>query len=78
MRPEGKAELEALRQVVLAWKEDYSRWAGATAPADFLAEVEEMVYPYLRRLYECRYIGEEQVREFWRFCEEQAKALLNS
>jgi len=75
MRQEGKAELACLQQMVLAWKEDYLRWASATAHLDFLSEIEEVVYPYLRRLRECDFIDEKEAGEFMRFCDEQAQEL---
>jgi len=78
MRPEAESELAGLREMVLAWKEDYLRWASTSAPSDFLNEVEEMVYPYLRRLYECKFIDSWQASEFMRFCEEQAREISNS
>jgi hypothetical protein len=77
MRPEGKTELEALRQMVLAWKQDYLQWAGTTAASDFRHEIEEVVYPYLRRLYDCQFIDDCAFREFMSFCDEQVRELTN-
>ena len=66
----GKAELEALAQMVLAWKESYIQWECETAAIDFMEEIDQMVYPYLRRLCECGYIDDNQFREFLSFCDE--------
>lgn len=67
----GKAELEALRQTVLVWKEDYLQWGYEAAAADFMDEIDQVVYPYLKRLLECDFIDEVQFRQFLSFCEEQ-------
>lgn len=70
LREAGKSELEALAQMVLAWKESYIKWECETAAIDFMEEIDHMVYPYLRRLYECGYIDDNQFREFLSFCDE--------
>lgn len=67
----GKAELEALAQAVLAWKEDYLQWEYEAAAADFMDEIDQIVYPYLKRLLECGFIDEVQFRQFLNFCDEQ-------
>jgi len=66
----GKAELEAMTQMVIAWKESYIQWECETAAIDFMEEIDQMVYPYLRRLCECGYIDDYQFREFLSFCDE--------
>jgi hypothetical protein len=79
-RREGREELESLRAMVLAWTEDYLR-AAEDGGADFLAsdfvqEVEEVVYPYLRRLEDSGYIGAEEVSSFLDFCYAQVRQVL--
>ncbi len=80
MRREASEELEFLRAMVLAWKEDYLRAAeggGAEFLAsDFAEEVEEVVYPYLRRLEESGYIAPEEVSSFLEFCYGQVREVL--
>lgn len=70
-REAGKAELAAMTQMVLAWKESYIRWECEEAAKDFMDEIDSIVYPYLRRLLECGFIEEYQFREFLNFCDEQ-------
>ncbi|MCL6634618.1 MAG: hypothetical protein K6T29_02465 [Peptococcaceae bacterium] len=70
-REHGRAELEALRQTVLYWKEDYRQWGCEAAAADFMDEIDGIIYPYLKRLLECDFIDEVQFRQFLSFCDEQ-------
>lgn len=74
----GKAELEACARMVLAWKESYIQWECETAATDFMEEIDHVVYPYLRRLYECGYIDDYQFREFLSFCDEQMSEISKS
>jgi len=76
MKPEASEELAGLRQMVLAWKEDYG-YGGSEAVSDFLFDIEETIYPYLRRLYECEYIDQDELRAFMRFCDEQVAEVGN-
>lgn len=76
----GRAELESLRRMVLAWKDNYGTMAGTSDEAalfagDLRAEVEEVVYPYLVRLRECGHIEATEASEFIDFCERQAREL---
>ncbi|HZD00669.1 MAG TPA: hypothetical protein VFA46_10915 [Actinomycetes bacterium] len=77
---QGRAELEALRRMVVAWAEGYAAQAKTAEDEAFfgrelLLEVEEVVYPYLVRLEESGYIGVSDAAEFMRFCEGQAREL---
>ncbi len=85
MRPEdvkaaGTEELQVLKGMVLAWKEDYS---GSVPPdgggeylcQDFSFEIEEYVYPYLRRMVETDHISQDQASEFLEFCNRQVMEL---
>ncbi|HEV8681257.1 MAG TPA: hypothetical protein VGS09_00565 [Actinomycetota bacterium] len=76
----GGTELEALRRMVLGWKDSYRRMAGTTEEAvlfagELRAELEEVVYPYMVRLRECGYIEAAEVTDFIEFCERQAGEL---
>lgn len=74
----GKAELAALAQTVLAWKESYIRLEYQDAAIDFMEEIDHLVYPYLKRLFECGFIDETQFRLFLNFCDEQMSEISNS
>lgn len=76
----GRKEIETLRKMVLTWKNSYLRWAPSDGDAeflvqDFVGEIEEYMYPYLRRLYVCNYITHEDLKEFMEFCYMQAREL---
>lgn len=77
-REAGKAELKAMTEMVVAWKESYIQWECETAAIDFMEEIDSIVYPYLKRLYECGYIDENQFREFLNFCDEQMSDISKS
>ena len=76
----GTDELQVLKGMVLAWKEDYT---GSVPPdgggeylcQDFSCEIEEYVYPYLRRMVETDHISQDQAREFLAFCYRQVMEL---
>jgi hypothetical protein len=76
----GADELQILKRMVLAWKEDYT---GSVPPdgggeylcQDFSHEIEEYLYPYLRRMVETDHISQDQAREFLEFCYRQVMEL---
>jgi len=77
---DGIQELQVLTGMVLAWKEDYVRSApfdggGEYLCQDFSCEIEEYVYPYLRRMVETDHISQAQAREFLDFCYRQVMEL---
>jgi hypothetical protein len=76
-RQYGAEEIEILRQRVLLWKEDYCRHAPAAGGEDYLflvnefaQEIEEYLYPYIRRLRDTNHLDQTQVDEFLGFCYE--------
>ena len=76
----GAGELEVLRGMVLAWKEDYSgsvppEGGGEYLCQDFSYEIEEYVYPYLRRMIVTDHISQDQASEFLDFCHRQVMEL---
>lgn len=85
MRPEdvkaaGTEELQVLKGMMLAWKEDYSRsvppdGGGEYLCQDFSFEIEEYVYPYLRRMIVTDHISQDQASEFLEFCNRQVMEL---
>src|SRR3990172_6284814 len=81
-RRHGAEELQTLRGRVLGWKEGYCQ----TAPLgggeeylflcqDFHLEIEEYVYPYLRRMVITEHIDEVQAGELLEFCSLQVSEL---
>ena len=77
-REAGRAELAALARTVLAWKESYIRLEYQDAAIDFMEEIDNLVYPYLKRLFECGYIDETQFRLFLNFCDQQMNEISKS
>jgi hypothetical protein len=81
-RRHGVEELETLRNVVLAWRADYFQSAPAQGGEDYLFlcqdfsdEIEEYVYPYVRRMLGTDHIDQDQAREFLDFCFRQVLEL---
>ena len=80
LKEAGTDELQVLKGMVLAWKADYT---GSVPPdgggeylcQDFSHEIEEYLYPYLRRLVETDHISQDQAREFLEFCYRQVMEL---
>lgn len=78
-----RKELEVLKGMVLTWKKDYLGWApseggGGFLAKEFMEEIETHVYPYVRRLYECKYLSGAEAKEFLDFCYHQVEDLRNA
>lgn len=83
MEEEVRKELETLRGMVLTWKKSYLGEApadggGAFLAQEFLEEIETHVYPYVKRLYECNYLSQSEMREFLDFCYKEVEDLRSS
>ncbi len=80
MEENVRKELETLKGMVLNWKKSYLNSAAEGGGGDFLAkdlseEIDTIVYPYVRRMYECDYIDGGHVREIMDFCHQQVQEL---
>jgi hypothetical protein len=83
MEENVRKELEALKGMLLTWKKDYLGWVpseggGEYLVRDFLEEIETHVYPYVKRLYECKYLSGSEAKEFLDFCYHQVEDLRNA
>lgn len=83
MEENVRNELETLKGMVLTWKESYLGWAppeggGEFLVKDFYEEIEEYVYPYVKRMFQCDYLSQSEVKEFMEFCYNQVRDLSNS
>ena len=75
IRQHGVEELENLRARVGLWKEEFLRQAppGGGREWEFLvrefhAEIDEWVYPYVRRMIDTEHISPQQAAEFMNYC----------
>ncbi len=80
MEENVRKELETLKGMVLNWKKSYVNSAADGGGGDFLAqdlseEIDTIVYPYVRRMYECGYIDGGQAKELMDFCHQQVQEL---
>jgi len=81
-RDDGIQELEILTNMVQGWKDGYFREVPSEGGEDylflckdFMLEIEEYVYPYLRRMRETDHLDHQQVSEFLDFCYRQVGEL---
>lgn len=78
----GVEEIGHLRQRVLLWQADYLSQAPAAGGEDYLflvqefsQEIEEYLYPYVRRLRETNHLNQAQVEELMSYCYELVSEL---
>jgi hypothetical protein len=74
----GREELEELRGRVARWKEDFLNQAPPGGGSEWIflvkefhAEIDEWLYPYVRRMIETEHISPSQAAEFMDFCYRQ-------
>jgi hypothetical protein len=80
MEENVQKELETLKGMVLTWKKSYLEWVSPDGGDEFLAqeltqEIETHVYPYVKRLYECKYLSGPEAKEFLDYCYSQVEDL---
>jgi len=75
MKESAERELKVLKEMISAWRKSYEEAPYWGCERDLIFEIEEYLLPYLRRLYECGYIDEEQITNFLSFCYEQVEIL---
>ena len=80
MKENVRQELEALEAMVLNWKRSYLEDASPGGNNDFLVEefheeITTYMSPYLRRLYQCNHISQEQAGQFLDNCYSQVDDL---
>ncbi len=83
MHEKVKKELNALRGMVLTWKQNYLGYASPEGGNEFLVEeyleeIETYIYPYVRRMYECQHLTQAEARDFMNFCYDNVKELRNA
>lgn len=82
IRQHGAEELEDLRSRIVLWKEDFlTQGPAGGGPEyfflckDFTAEIDEYLYPYVRRMIETDHLTKEEASEFMDFCYRQVLEL---
>ncbi len=80
MEESVREELETLKGMVLRWKRSYLEWVSPDGGDEYLArelsqEIETHVYPYVRRLHECKYLSGPEAKEFLDHCYSQVEDL---
>ncbi|MBW1990639.1 MAG: hypothetical protein JRI59_00645 [Deltaproteobacteria bacterium] len=68
-----RKELDTLEQMVINWKESYLNMATPEGGDEYLAdelrsEVTEYISPFVRRLFECKYLTSMEASEFLERC----------
>lgn len=80
MEEDVRRELETLKGMVLRWKKSYLELVSPEGGDEFLAqeftqEIETHVYPYVKRLFECKYLSGSEAKAFLDFCYDQVEEL---
>jgi outer membrane protease len=73
-------ELETLKGMVLNWKRGFLGWASSEGDNEYVIhefsdEIQQQVYPYVRRMCETGYLTESEAKEFMNFCYSQVEDL---
>jgi hypothetical protein len=73
MEENVRQELEALEAMVLNWKRSYLEYATSEGNNDFLVEefqeeITTYMSPYLRRLFQCEHLTQQEAEEFLSAC----------
>jgi hypothetical protein len=77
-----RKELDTLKGMVLNWKKGFISWASPEGDNEYVAqefseEIQEQVYPYVRRMFETNHLSDAEAREFMDFCHSQVEDLRN-
>ena len=73
-------ELNTLKGMVLNWKRSFLGWASPDRDNDYVyqefsEELQNYVYPYVRRLYETKHLSDSEAKEFMDYCYRQVEDL---
>ena len=73
-------ELNTLKGMVLNWKRSFLGWASPEGDndyvyQDFSEDIQKLVYPYVRRLYETKHLSASEAEEFMNNCYRQVEDL---
>ena len=73
-------ELNTLKGMVLNWKKGFLGWASPSGDNDYVhhefsEELQNYVYPYVRRLYETNHLSASEAEEFMNNCYRQVEDL---
>jgi hypothetical protein len=75
-----RKELETLEGMVLNWQRSFLGWASpggdnAYVIHEFSDEIQQQVYPYVRRMFETGHLTGSEAKEFMNFCYSQVEDL---
>ena len=75
-----RKELETLKGMVLNWKRGFLGWASPEGNNEYVIhefydEIQQQVYPFVRRMVETGYLTESEAKEFMNFCYSQVEDL---
>jgi len=73
-------ELNNLKGMMLNWKKSFLGWASPGRDndyvyQDFSEDIQTLVYPYVRRLYETKHLSDSEAKEFMDYCYSQVEDL---
>ena len=73
-------EIEALKGMVFNWKRGFLGWASPRGDNEYVIheftdEIQQQVYPYVRRMFEIGHLTDSEAKEFMNFCYSQVEDL---
>ena len=80
MEENVRKELDALKGMLNNWKTGFMNWASPDGDNDYILlefreEIQTNLYPYVKRLFETKYISESEAKEFMVYCYGQVEDL---
>ena len=75
-----RKEIETLKGMVLNWKRSFLGWASPGGDNEYVIhefsdEIQQQVYPFVRRMSETGHLTESEAKEFMNFCYSQVEDL---
>lgn len=80
MEENVRKELDALKGMLQNWKTGFLSWASPDGDnehvcLEFTEEIQINIYPYVRRLFETKYLSDSEAKEFMIYCYGQVEDL---
>jgi len=75
-----RKEIETLKGMVLNWKRSFLDWASPEGDNEYVIhefsdEIQQQVYPYVRRMFEAGHLTDSEAKEFMNFCYSEVEDL---
>ena len=80
MEENVRQELDTLKQMVNNWKRGFLGWASPNGDNEYVIhefsdEIQQQVYPFVRRMVETGHLTDSEAKEFMNFCYSEVEEL---